>query len=255
MHKSNIKRDEDRAMPCLYGKNENMKYIFYALLIFIVACTNTRQPNTPETKSFSQKNLKDSLPTPKILPKKIDYDTAQWTDIGIAAPTIRLDMRYATDNNFVKTQMYPCGRCLLRPEVAKALIKAHQKLQKQQLGLKMFDCFRPRPIQQKLWDKVPDARFVTPPAKGSMHNRGAAVDLTIVDKSGKELNMGTEFDFFGKEAYHDYLEHPKNILKNRDLLKNTMKSVGFDSIRTEWWHYAYYKGKYELSDFVWKCEN
>jgi zinc D-Ala-D-Ala dipeptidase len=233
-----------------------MRYSYFSacfVVAYFFSCTNIRLPNTLKNEEFAQKGKKDTLLTQKIPTATIDYDTLEWTDIGIAAPTIRLDMRYASTNNFVKTKMYPCGRCLLRPEVAKALIKAHQKLQKQGLGLKMFDCYRPRPIQQKLWDKVPDARYVTPPTKGSYHNRGAAADLTIVDKAGEALNMGTEFDFFGKEAHHDYLKHPKSILKNRDLLKNTMKSVGFDSIRTEWWHYAYYKGKYELSDFVWKC--
>jgi D-alanyl-D-alanine dipeptidase len=70
---------------------------------------------------------------------------------------------------------------------------------------------------------------------------------------GNELDMGTDFDFFGEEAYHDYLEHPENILKNRSLLKESMESIGFKGIRTEWWHYSYRGKSYEISDMVWNC--
>ena len=117
----------------------------------------------------------------------------------------------------------------------------------------MFDCYRPRPIQQKLWDKVPNPSYVTPPSRGSMHNKGAAVDLTIVDTLGQQLDMGTTFDFFGKEAHHTYTAHSDTIQANRNLLKSTMESVGFSSIRTEWWHYSYKKKSYALSDMLWDC--
>ncbi len=121
------------------------------------------------------------------------------------------------------------------------------------MGLKMFDCYRPRPYQQRLWDKVPNPDYVTPPAKGSMHSRGAAVDLTIVDAQGKELDMGTPYDFFGKEAHYDYTQLPAAVLANRRLLRQTMEAVGFRGIRTEWWHFSYQGKNYELSDYVWPC--
>ncbi|MBL7827929.1 MAG: M15 family metallopeptidase, partial [Saprospiraceae bacterium] len=166
---------------------------------------------------------------------------------------IKMDIRYATANNFTKSVIYDCPKCLLRPEVADAIVKANQKLKSMGMALKVFDCYRPRPYQQRLWDKVPNPDYVTPPAKGSMHSRGAAVDLTIVDASGKELNMGTEYDFFGRAAHTDNLNLPAEVLKNRTLLRETLESVGFKGIRTEWWHFSYTKKQYPLSDYVWPC--
>ena len=133
-------------------------------------------------------------------------------------------------------------------------MKAHNDLKEQYgYGLKVFDCFRPRPYQQRLWDIVPDPDYVTPPNKGSMHSRGLAVDLTIVDEKGKDLDMGTPYDFFGKEAHTDYTGHNAEVNKNRQLLKSTMVKVGFKGIRTEWWHFSI-PAKYPLDEWVWACK-
>ena len=190
-------------------------------------------------------------PTP---PKpKPDYNPTQWTEIQKFDSTILLDLRYATTNNFTKTTLYPTPRAFLRPNVATALKKAQQQLKPKGYRLKIFDAYRPRPIQYKLWKIKPDPHYVTNPAKGSMHNRGMAVDLTIVDTNGNELNMGTDFDYFGERAHHDTNDLlPIPIQTNRKLLLQTMQSCGFIPTRTEWWHYAF-KGKlWDLSDWVWK---
>lgn len=176
-----------------------------------------------------------------------------FADVAALDRSIGMDIRYATADNFTQSKIYDCPRCLLRPEAAKALVKAHKNLQKRGLGLKMFDCYRPRPYQQRLWDKVPNPDYVTPPAKGSMHSRGAAVDLTIVDKNGQELDMGTPYDFFGKEAHTDNLSLPPQVLANRRLLRETLESVGFKGIRTEWWHFSFKGQNYPLADYVWPC--
>ena len=183
-----------------------------------------------------------------------DYDTLEWTDIHLLDESIAIDMRYATVNNFVEEKMYECGRCFLRPEVAQKIVKVHKILQDKGLGLKMFDCYRPRPIQWKLWEKVPDKRYVSDPRKGSMHNRGAAVDLTIVDAKGEQLNMGTTYDFFGPEAWSTYENLPDSVLANRRLLKGLLEAEGFAGIRTEWWHFSYPGKGYALSDMLWNCE-
>lgn len=186
---------------------------------------------------------------------KADYDTKIWTELTALDNTIKIDMRYATTNNFTKAKMYDCARCFLRPEAAKAIAKAHKILKDKGFGgLKMFDCYRPKPYQQRLWDKVPDDRYVTPPWKGSQHTRGLATDLTIIDKDGKELDMGTEFDNFTPRAHTDNTDLPKKILENRQLLRGVMEQVGFKGIRTEWWHFAYSKKKYDLSEWVWHCK-
>lgn len=192
---------------------------------------------------------------PAPMPRPTGGNGRDFLDVTTLDGSIRLDVRYATANNFTKAQIYDCPACLLRPEAARAIAKAHQNLKKQGYGgLKMFDCYRPRPYQQRLWDKVPNPDYVTPPAKGSMHSRGAAVDLTIVDKNGRELDMGTEYDFFGEKAHFDYTKLPDEVLKNRRLLRSTLEAVGFEGIRTEWWHFSFRGKSYPLSDFVWDCK-
>ncbi len=206
----------------------------------------------PVQDTIQEKPVEKIIAKPKIAP--IDYDSTQWTEPTRLDKTIVLDMRYATTNNFVEEQLYDCGRCFLRPEAAQALAAANKELQAKGYSFKMYDCFRPLPVQQKLWDKFQNPSYVTPPSKGSMHNRGLAVDLTIVDEKGEELDMGTEFDFFGEEAHHTYTKHSKEINQNRKLLKETIEAHGFKGIRTEWWHYSYTKKRYELSEMLWKCE-
>ncbi|MCB0684881.1 MAG: M15 family metallopeptidase [Saprospiraceae bacterium] len=173
--------------------------------------------------------------------------------MGQLDSTFRFDIRYATTNNFVGLQLYPCPRCILRSEVAAAVVEVQTKLRDMGLSLKFYDCYRPQSIQYELWQKMPDARYVTPPDRGSMHNRGGAVDLTIIDEHGDELDMGTPYDFFGQEAYHTFTGHSPTVQYNRDLLKSLMEAVGFKHIRTEWWHYSYQNTMYPLSDYHWPC--
>ncbi|MEM6396513.1 MAG: M15 family metallopeptidase [Bacteroidota bacterium] len=182
-------------------------------------------------------------------------DSNLWTDIQLLETSIMLDIRYATDNNFMEEQIYDCGRCWLRPDVADAVVRVHNKLAKQGLGLKMYDCYRPAPYQQRLWDKVPDPRYVANPARGSVHGRGAAVDLTLVDlETGEELDMGTDYDFFGPAAHSAATNLPAEVLKNRQILQDAMRAEGFLTIRTEWWHFNFSGPRYPLSDELWKCE-
>ncbi len=178
-----------------------------------------------------------------------------WVNIAELDPSIQQDIRYATTDNFTKAQMYDCPACYFREVVGEAIVKVHKDLQAQGYGgLKMYDCYRPAPYQQKLWNKVPDARFVTPPKKGSMHSRGGAADLTVVDKKGKELDMGTPFDSFDPKSYQTCTDLPKHVLENRAVLRNTMEKYGFQAIRTEWWHFAYIPKQYGVSDWLW-CGN
>ena len=234
----------------------NKLITLFAFLLIVWSCNNT-PPKNAESTSEEITSTEEVTPEEPVHTPKFDYDTTKWLDIADLDPTIVIDMRYATANNFVKEKMYECGRCFLRPEAARKIVTAHEKLQTQGLGLKMFDCYRPKPIQQKLWDKVPNPNYVTPPAKGSQHNRGLAVDLTIVDENGEELAMGTEYDYFGKEGHHTYKDfEDETILDNRTLLLETMKAFGFKHIRTEWWHYSYIHSVKDrrISEMLWNCE-
>jgi zinc D-Ala-D-Ala dipeptidase len=179
---------------------------------------------------------------------------AGWVNILDLDPTIQTDIRYATSNNFVKAQMYDCPACYFRERVAQALLKAHHDLRAAGYGgLKFYDCYRPAPYQQRLWNKMPDARFVTPPRKGSMHSRGGAADLTVIDKQGNELDMGTPFDSFDPKSYQTCTNLPPQVLQNRNLLRQALERYGFRHIRTEWWHFAYIPQQYPVANWLWHC--
>lgn len=227
-----------------------MRILFFAIpLMLIHSCQSDEMASE---KVLARPSI-DSFPIDTVPAPVIDYDSSVWTDLHIVDKKIKMDLRYASRFNFVEEQMYDCGRCFLRKEVAKAIGEIQDKLQEEGLGLKMFDCYRPRPIQWKLWEKVPDPRYVADPRKGSMHNRGSAVDLTLVDEAGNELDMGTAFDYFGPRAYHSSTDHPEAVLENRRKLKGIMEAHGFRPTSTEWWHYSYRLKSYGLSDWIWEC--
>src|SRR5690606_9912232 len=175
-------------------------------------------------------------------------------DVTSLDSTLVLDIRYETTNNFTEQQMYECGKCYLREPVAEMLVGIHKEVKEMGYRIKLFDCYRPRPIQYKLWEVVPDARYVARPWDGSVHNRGGAVDLTLIDSLGQELDMGTAYDFFGERAHQDFTDLPSEVLRNRSILRDVMEKHSFSPIRTEWWHFDYNKNKlYPLSDLVWDC--
>ncbi|WP_395065717.1 M15 family metallopeptidase [Flavobacterium sp.] len=165
------------------------------------------------------------------------------------------DMKYATEDNFLKKKVYDCDDCYLRLKTIKSLMDANAEFQLKGYRIKLFDCYRPLDIQKKMWEIVSNADYVADPKKGSIHNRGGAVDITLVDKDGKELEMGTTFDFFGPEASHNYQNFSNKIKENRVYLKEVMLKHNFKSFDSEWWHYNLsesYKDK--LSNFKWKCD-
>jgi D-alanyl-D-alanine dipeptidase len=165
------------------------------------------------------------------------------------------DMKYATDDNFLKAKVYDCAECFLRLKTVKALIKVNAKLAQKGYTIKIYDCYRPLDIQKKMWEIVPNPKYVANPKTGSIHNRGGAVDISLVDSQGKSVDMGTDFDFFGEKASHLYQDLPKNVLQNRKLLKSVMISAGFNSFDSEWWHYNLKAGlKNPVSNVKWECE-
>lgn len=164
------------------------------------------------------------------------------------------DLRYATENNFLNAKVYDCAECFLRYKTVKKLIEANEKFKKLGYTIKLYDCYRPLDVQKKMWEIVPNPIYVADPSKGSIHNRGGAVDLTLVDKNGNELTMGTAFDHFGKEAAHNYQNLPKKVLRNRKLLREIMESCSFKSFQSEWWHYNLPKDENDkISNFKWNC--
>ncbi len=172
-------------------------------------------------------------------PVKAMSDADSLVNIRDLTPDIVVEMKYATTDNFLKRKMYQAGECYLQKDVAMKLMKAQKYLEKEKPGfhLKCLDCYRPLSVQKAMWQILPDARYVANPKKGSRHNRGISVDVTLTDAKEKELEMPTAFDDFSKKAGSGYDKIPKKPKQNRELLKKVMKKAGFTGIRTEWWHY------------------
>ena len=167
---------------------------------------------------------------------------AQLVELVKLDKTIKLDIRYATADNFVGKAVYPEARAFLQRPAAEALLKVHQKLKKKNLGLVIFDGYRPWRITKLFWEVVREdqKKFVADPAKGSKHNRGCAVDLSIYDlKTGELVEMPSGFDEFTMRSSPDYKGGTKKQTKNRDKLRKMMEAAGFTVNPNEWWHFDY----------------
>ena len=158
-------------------------------------------------------------------------------DITELDSTINIDLRYAAADNFLGDTLYSANICLLRKAVAERLVKVHRYLHKRGLGLKIWDGYRPLSVQKKMWEKIPDSKFVANPKYGSNHNRGAAVDVTLVDLKGNELEMPTGFDDFSEKAHIKCENISEEAKKNRWILQKAMRRFGFKTINSEWWHF------------------
>lgn len=161
------------------------------------------------------------------------------SDVAATVPGVRLDIRYATAENFTKAVVYPAARCLLRPEAAAALARVQADLARAGLGLKVWDCYRPLSVQKRFWELVPDPRYVADPKKGSRHNRGAAVDLTLTDAAGGELEMPTGYDDFSAAAHRASTAGSPAARANAKRLEEAMAKHGFKGLPTEWWHFDF----------------
>ena len=149
------------------------------------------------------------------------------------------DFRYATSDNFTGKPLYKNPAAYGRLLLAKNLANAQNDLKIMNLGIKIWDAYRPYSVTKKLWLKVLDEKYAANPAYGSGHNRGVAVDVTLVDlETGRELPMPTGFDNFTIKAHQDYDDLPAEVRKNRALLKAVMEKNGFVALETEWWHYS-----------------
>ncbi len=163
--------------------------------------------------------------------------TPDIVDIKEVNPRIIVDMKYAAEDNFTKKRLYDSNTCFLRKSTAVKLDEVQKELEKVNLGLKVWDCYRPLAVQRVFWQILPDERYVADPKKGSRHNRASAVDVTLVDSQGKELLMPTGFDDFSPRAHHQYRDLPDEAIRNRELLKGLMEKAGFIPLPDEWWHY------------------
>jgi len=203
-----------------------------ALLLFTLACT-TAHP--PVVKSMAEYE--------RLVAADPDERLVEITDIP-------RDVRYATTDNFMHQKLYPVSKVFLRRPAAIALHDVERELAREGLGLKIFDGYRPYRVTVAMWKPIRNPDFVADPAKGSRHNRGAAVDLTLIDlRTGDPLPMPTGYDAFTTKARQDFNDLPADVIANRAKLRDVMTKHGFDPLPSEWWHFDF-RGweKFELLD-------
>ncbi len=179
--------------------------------------------------------------------------------------TIRIDLKYSTTENFLGVDVYgDFNACYLQPDVAKKLVVAQKNLKEKNpsYSLIVFDAVRPLHIQQMMWDTLvlppgEKVKYLSNPAHHSLHNYGAAVDVSIVDAKGNLLDMGTPFDFFGDKAHPEKEQEllasgelTQREVSNRQVLRDAMRRAGFFGIQTEWWHFN--SCRREVADQIYK---
>lgn len=230
-------------------------FAFYFSLFVLFASCETQIPDNKVVSSANpimQDSVRESISVLTITEMELYLDSLGLVNVASMDSSLRLDIRYSSDNNFVGKDLYgDFNSCYLQKDVAEKLVKAHSLLRSRfpYYRFLIFDGARPVSIQQMMWDSValPPAerqKYLSNPGNYSLHNFGAAVDLTIVDEDGRELDMGTPYDYFGTEA------HPRNEemmyaegkltatqIMNRELLRSVMREAGFTGIETEWWHF------------------
>ncbi len=190
--------------------------------------------------------LKEYLKSVEANPEK------ELIDLEKFIPGIVLDIRYATANNFTGEVIYNSAKAFARKPVAVALKKAQEEFSEQGIGIKVFDAYRPYAATVKFYEVYRDTTYVASPYKGSRHNRGCAIDMTLIDlKTGKELEMPTEYDSFQKAAWPKTPVKDPVIKKNRDLIIRVMEKHGFKVNSSEWWHFDFVGWqKFEVMDIA-----
>lgn len=209
-----------------------IKLLFLFLIISFSICAFAQ--TKPAKKLVVINSYNQYLASIKINPNN------ELVEIKKAIPSIKLDIRYATTNNFMKQVMYQQARAFARKPVVESLKKIQAELKKKGYGLKIFDGYRPYAVTVAFYQKASDKNFVANPAKGSKHNRGCAVDLTIIDlKTGKDVVMATPYDSFSAAAAANYIPVSSAVKKNRDFLIASMQKYNFTVLDNEWWHFDF----------------
>lgn len=212
---------------------------FMPIFVFSQSVTNTNPYNLPLTNTIEKYQNEVSI--------NLDYALV---DLAEVVPGIILDIRYATANNFTHDTVYELPKAFARRPVAEALASVQKELRRHGMGLKIYDAYRPYQATLKFWALVGDTQFVAAPWSGSRHNRGAAIDLTIVIlKTGKDIDMPTGYDEFSEKASPKYMQLPESQIANREYLIKIMTKHGFSVFSSEWWHFDYKNwDKYSLID-------
>lgn len=215
-----------------------VKYGGVLVVLFFMSCD--------EVKPARKNDVVHNVVTKSIDVIDNKHDSI-WMVIDMPGKGFVEKMAYADTANFMHEKVYPCATCMLRPHVGRALYKAQEHAQSLGYRIVIFDCYRPLPLQQKMFDLVPDTRYVADPQKGSRHNKGAAVDIGLANQQGQLLDMGTAFDDFSEKAHMHSTQVSKQAKSNRQLLQGIMSTAGFSGYENEWWHFNFEGATYENS--------
>lgn len=209
-----------------------MRYFTIFILLFISFGAGAQEKKAPDLMIINDMHAYQSS-------IKADKNK-ELVEIKKLIPNIKLDIRYATKNNFAKKAVYKQSRAFARLPVVEGLRSVQNELNKSGIGLKIFDGYRPYHVTVTFYELASDKSFVANPKDGSRHNRGCAIDLTLINlKTGRELEMPTPYDSFAPEAAADFKNLPEQVIKNRDLLIKTMEKNGFKVLGNEWWHFDF----------------
>lgn len=230
------------------------KYFFSVLILlfaFLVACNKLVQECEEYYNPYGLEIIYCVEKYNKLVEENPDMELV---DIEKIIPNIVLDIRYATKNNFTKEIIYTEAKAFARKPVVEALKKVQDSLAHHNLKIKIYDAYRPYAATVKFYEVYPDTNFVANPKFGYRHNRGCALDITLLDLStGKEIPMPTEFDDFSEKAHPQYPNFSKEIIDNRTFLFDIMSYFGFSHYPTEWWHFDYQGWEnYPLMDLSFK---
>lgn len=219
-----------------------MRTFILFILLFFSLVTRAQQNNGTNLLIIKEMNAYQSS-------VKLDRNK-ELIEIKKFIPNIKLDIRYASKNNFAKKAVYKQARAFARLPVVEALRNVQNELNQSGIGLKIFDGYRPYRVTVDFYEIASDKSFVANPKDGSRHNRGCAIDLTLINlKTGKELEMPTPYDSFAPEAAADFNNLSEQVIRNRELLIRTMEKNGFKVLSNEWWHFDFNGWKnFELMD-------
>jgi len=218
-------------------KNNSLQSLFIIIVLFIGFVSCGVLHNTNKTNPYKL----DLVQNKKIYLQQVSKDSSlKMCDLEEEIDSLWLEISYATVNNFSKSVIYTKPKAFVRKPLAEALKLLQDSLAGLGLAIKIYDAYRPYAATLLFYEVYPDTNFVANPRYGSRHNRGACIDMTLVEKTtGKEIPMPTPFDEFSEKAHPDYPNLPDTVLKNRAFLFSIMSHFGFSHYPTEWWHFDY----------------
>jgi len=239
--------DEINIRPSRLNQFQFSSLFGFLLLVAVLTLTSPESPQEPSPSPSPGAAIATRQPNGQTqcgrstepMNCRLEVANKSSTDPMAAVAGIPLDLRYATDNNFLGRKVYEDGTCYLKPKAALALQGVQERLKEKGYSLKLWDCYRPPSVQEKMWAILPDPNYVANPATGSVHNRGLAVDVTLVKADGSPILMPTEFDTFNASAHWESISPQTPAGANALLLKSAMEEGGFSAIATEWWHYDF----------------